>query len=82
MIDKKVVYCNCALPYALLSLQYPTTERGDMLIFLSGMTDIAALLQETRAYAQKTGHWIIIPLHSALSVEEQDRVSVCCVCMC
>ena len=53
-----------------------------MLIFLSGMTDIAALLLETREYAQKTGHWIVLPLHSALSVEEQDRVSEPYIAVC
>ena len=55
--------------------QYPQNERGDLLIFLSGMNEIASLLQEARLYAQETGRWVILPLHSALSIEEQDRVS-------
>ena len=55
--------------------QYSRTERGDLLIFLSGMNEIATLLQEAKAYAQNTGTWIVLPLHSALSIEEQDKVS-------
>ena len=39
------------------------------------MNEIATLLQEAKAYAQTTGSWIVLPLHSALSIEEQDRVS-------
>ena len=39
------------------------------------MNEIASLLQEARLYAQETGRWVILPLHSALSIEEQDRVS-------
>ena len=55
--------------------QYPRNERGDLLVFLSGMNEIASLLQEARLYAQETERWVILPLHSALSIEEQDRVS-------
>ena len=43
-------------------------------MFVSGMNEIASVLQEARTYAQHTGKWIILPLHSALSIEEQDRV--------
>lgn len=39
------------------------------------MNEITTLLQEAKAYAQSTGSWIILPLHSALSIEEQDKVS-------
>ena len=62
-------------PYVFFSLQYPRNERGDLLVFLSGMNEIASLLQEARLYAQETERWVILPLHSALSIEEQDRVS-------
>ena len=54
--------------------KYPPTERGDVLIFLSGMSDIMAVVEAARAYAQKSNSWIILPLHSALSVAEQDKV--------
>ena len=32
------------------------------------------LLEKAKEYAQLTRRWIILPLHSALSIEEQDRV--------
>jgi HrpA-like RNA helicase len=55
-------------------IQYPATERGDLLVFLSGMNEIASLMEEAKQYATQTQRWIILPLHSALSIEEQDRV--------
>ena len=54
--------------------QYPATERGDLLVFVSGMKEISLLLEKAKEYAQLTRRWIILPLHSALSIEEQDRV--------
>lgn len=56
-------------------MQYPATERGDLLIFLSGMSEITSLMEKAKEYAQQTQRWIVLPLHSALSIEEQDRVS-------
>ena len=47
-----------------------------MLIFLSGMNEIATLVEEVKTYSQQTRKWIVLPLHSALSIEEQDRVGV------
>lgn len=57
-----------------LYIQHPSTERGDLLIFLSGMSEIMAVVEAAKAYAQKTKRWIVLPLHSALSIEEQDKV--------
>ncbi|KAH3837771.1 probable ATP-dependent RNA helicase DHX34 [Dreissena polymorpha] len=54
--------------------KYPKTERGDLLIFLSGLSEIMSVVEAARAYAQQTKSWIILPLHSALSVEEQEKV--------
>ena len=54
--------------------QYPDTERGDVLMFLSGMKEIMSVVDATKGYAQKTKRWIILPLHSSLSVAEQDKV--------
>uniref|UniRef100_A0A2C9JVF9 RNA helicase n=1 Tax=Biomphalaria glabrata TaxID=6526 RepID=A0A2C9JVF9_BIOGL len=54
--------------------KHPSTERGDLLIFLSGMSEIMAVVEAAKAYAQKTKRWIVLPLHSALSIEEQDKV--------
>ncbi|XP_078668798.1 putative ATP-dependent RNA helicase DHX34 [Branchiostoma floridae x Branchiostoma belcheri] len=54
--------------------KYPGTERGDLLIFLSGMSEITAVVEAARLYAQHTKRWIVLPLHSTLSIEEQDKV--------
>ena len=43
-------------------------------MFLSGMSEISAVVDAAREYAQRTRRWIILPLHSSLSVEEQDKV--------
>lgn len=63
-----------ALVLFLDFLQYPASERGDLLIFLSGMSEISAVLDAAEEYAQQTQRWIVLPLHSALSIEEQDKV--------
>jgi HrpA-like RNA helicase len=56
--------------------QYPKEERGDVLMFLSGMTEIMAVVEAARMYAEKSQQWIILPLHSALSISEQDKVKL------
>ncbi|XP_032240622.2 probable ATP-dependent RNA helicase DHX34 isoform X1 [Nematostella vectensis] len=58
----------------LIDYKYPPTERGDLLIFLSGMSEISAVVDAAREYAQRTRRWIVLPLHSSLSVDEQDKV--------
>lgn len=52
----------------------PETERGDLLIFVSGMYEIQILAEELRQYAQSTRRWIILELHSALSIADQEKV--------
>lgn len=54
--------------------KYPSNERGDMLIFLSGMSDIQHVYDAAKEYAIETKKWIILSLHSSLSIEEQDKV--------
>ena len=54
--------------------KYPATERGDVLVFLSGMTEIMTVAEVTKEYAEKTKRWIILMLHSALPLAEQDKV--------
>lgn len=58
----------------LIDHKYPSNERGDVLMFLSGMSEISAVVDAAREYAQRTRRWIILPLHSSLSVEDQDKV--------
>ncbi|CAH8527620.1 unnamed protein product [Schistosoma rodhaini] len=57
-----------------IDVTYPATERGDLLIFLSGMADIQAIMEPAKAYAEETKRWIILPLHSALSASDQEKV--------
>ncbi|XP_065511202.1 probable ATP-dependent RNA helicase DHX34 [Caloenas nicobarica] len=54
--------------------KYPPEERGDLLVFLSGVAEIGAVLEAAQAYAARTQRWIVLPLHSTLSVAEQDKV--------
>lgn len=58
----------------LIDQKYPTTERGDVLIFMSGINEITAVVDAAKEYAEKNGNWIILPLHSSLSLEDQDKV--------
>ena len=43
-------------------------------MFLSGLSEISAVVDAAREYAQRTRRWVVLPLHSSLSVEEQDKV--------
>lgn len=54
--------------------QFSAEERGDMLVFLSGMQEISTVADALRPYASHTKRWIVLVLHSTLSVEEQDQV--------
>lgn len=54
--------------------KYPPEERGDLLIFLSGITEITTILEAAQTYATHTKRWIVLPLHSTLSIAEQDKV--------
>ncbi|XP_074021274.1 probable ATP-dependent RNA helicase DHX34 [Numenius arquata] len=54
--------------------KYPPEERGDLLVFLSGVAEIGAVQEAAQAYATRTQRWIVLPLHSTLSVAEQDKV--------
>ncbi|XP_028651446.2 probable ATP-dependent RNA helicase DHX34 [Erpetoichthys calabaricus] len=54
--------------------KYPADERGDLLLFLSGVSEIATIMEAVQTYATHTKRWIALPLHSTLSVADQDRV--------
>lgn len=49
-------------------------EKGDLLIFLSGISEITAVVDAAKEYSAKKNNWIILPLHSTLSIAEQDKV--------
>ncbi|KAL0972695.1 hypothetical protein UPYG_G00193600 [Umbra pygmaea] len=54
--------------------RYPPEERGDLLLFLSGVAEISTILEACQAYANHTKRWIVLPLHSTLSLAQQDKV--------
>ncbi|XP_060804525.1 probable ATP-dependent RNA helicase DHX34 [Amyelois transitella] len=58
----------------LIDGKYPNDERGDMLIFMSGVQEITAICDAAQQYAEKNKNWIVLPLHSGLSLAEQDKV--------
>lgn len=50
-------------------------DRGDLLIFLSGMSEITAVAEAAKEYSKKDNNWIVLPLHSTLSIADQDKVT-------
>ena len=58
----------------MIDKKYPTSERGDLLVFLSGITEITRVVEACRQYAEINDNWIVLPLHSTLSLAEQDKV--------
>ncbi|CAK6957912.1 probable ATP-dependent RNA helicase DHX34 [Scomber scombrus] len=54
--------------------RYPPEERGDLLLFLSGVAEISTIQEACQVYATHTRRWIVLPLHSTLSVAQQDKV--------
>lgn len=55
-------------------LTFAETEKGDLLIFMSGLNEITAIVDAATEYAEKNKNWIILPLHSSLSIADQDKV--------
>lgn len=58
----------------LIDRKYPSTERGDVLVFMSGIQEMTAIAEAIAPYAEQSRRWIVLMLHSTLSIEEQDRV--------
>lgn len=54
--------------------RYPQEERGDLLLFLSGVAEISTIQEACQTYATHTQRWIVLPLHSTLSLAQQDKV--------
>nr|CAD7574761.1 unnamed protein product [Timema californicum] len=57
----------------LIDEKYPREEKGDLLIFLSGMSEISAVVDAAKDYSHKSQNWVVLPLHSTLSIAEQDK---------
>lgn len=58
----------------MIDKKYPSAERGDLLIFLNGISEMSILAESLKEYAEFSKRWIILMLHSTLSVEEQNKV--------
>ncbi|KAM7349375.1 putative ATP-dependent RNA helicase DHX34 [Cochliomyia hominivorax] len=58
----------------LIDQKYSPNERGDVLIFVSGVNEITTVCDAAKEYAEQQAHWIILPLHSGLSLADQDKV--------
>lgn len=58
----------------MIDKKYPKEEKGDLLIFLSGLNEIQSIADAAKEYAEKNQNWIILPLHSSLSMQDQDKV--------
>ncbi|KAK7573392.1 hypothetical protein V9T40_010583 [Parthenolecanium corni] len=58
----------------LIDKKYSKEERGDVLMFLSGIKEITSVLDAAHQYNEKANSWCILPLHSSLSLLEQDKV--------
>lgn len=55
--------------------KYP--KEGTILIFLPGISEITALyqqLQDHPTFSHRTGKYVLVPLHSSLSSEDQALV--------
>jgi hypothetical protein len=58
----------------MIDAKHPATERGDMLVFLSGISEITGVSEAAQEYADQNGRWVVLQLHSTLSLAEQDKV--------
>lgn len=78
LYDKKRAKFDCT-PYLqiiqLIDNKYPPNQKGDMLIFLNGFSEINSLSEAVNEYSERNGNrWIVLMLHSTLSIDEQDKV--------
>ncbi|KAL3271566.1 hypothetical protein HHI36_022041 [Cryptolaemus montrouzieri] len=68
---------NCT-PYLqiiqMIDEKYPPNQKGDLLIFLNGFNEISRLADAVLEYSENKKNWIVLPLHSTLSLEDQDKV--------
>nr|CRZ22260.1 BMA-SMGL-2 [Brugia malayi] len=58
----------------MIDAKVDRNERGDVLIFLNGVSEISTVAEALKIYAETSKKWVILTLHSTLSTEEQDKV--------
>jgi HrpA-like RNA helicase len=59
---------------SMIDKKYAKEEKGDLLIFLSGLNEIQSVVDAAKEFSEKNENWIILPLHSSLSMQDQDKV--------
>jgi HrpA-like RNA helicase len=58
----------------MIDEKYLPHQKGDLLVFLNGFSEISTLADAVTEYSQYKKNWIVLQLHSSLSLEEQDKV--------
>lgn len=58
----------------MIDEKYQPHHKGDLLVFLNGFAEISALADAVMQYSELKKNWIVLQLHSTLSLEEQDKV--------
>nr|CAI5846287.1 unnamed protein product [Callosobruchus analis] len=58
----------------MIDEKYLPQQKGDVLIFLNGFSEISTLADAIKDYSEIKKNWIVLPLHSSLSLEDQDKV--------
>lgn len=58
----------------MIDEKHQSNEKGDVLIFLNGFYEISSLADAVTEYAAIKKNWIVLPLHSSLPLEDQDKV--------
>lgn len=73
-ISYKIFHMYVHIWFHKSDIGFSESERGDLLIFLSGMSEIQIVVDAAQQYNEKTQGWIVLPLHSSLSIADQDKV--------
>lgn len=47
----------------MIDKKYPEKERGDVLVFLNGISEITTVAEALKEYAEFSKKWIILILH-------------------
>lgn len=58
----------------MIDEKYQPHQKGDLLVFLNGYSEISTLADAVNDYSQHKKNWIVLQLHSSLSLEDQDKV--------
>lgn len=67
-------FCRWSIRRFPIFNEFPAKEGGDLLIFLNGVKEINMVVNAAVKYAESNKQWIVMPLHSNLSLDEQDKV--------